>query len=489
MKRIATVVAALLLCSSAIGQNSQRERLEQHLYTLASDSLRGRQAGTEDAVKAAHYITTQWNQMGLEGQWRTLPFDVMGKDGYFDYYFKIEGSDPVLKDEYIVVGAHYDHVGVKNDKVYNGADDNASGSSCLIEIARQLLAKRGQMKRSVYICAFDAEEMGLYGSKAFVSYLKANGLTDRVKLMMSVDMVGWYKANESLILEGIGTLADGRELTDPSALGVDIKIHPRSFENSLFTATDTEPFAKEGIPTLAVTTGLKSPYHKPEDDADLIDYDGLSLIADYISTLTVAAANRNGELASGKVASKHRSSRSRFGVGMSLGYNSSHLVFPDATVIGKSKAGFTGGLMLQYYFSRDFGIHADVLYTYTQSPYLDVNNPFGAGYNIYQQSLTVPLMVQWCPELLMKMYYFNLGGFYSRVFDGGFFGRKSTSGGPAYSASENQWGIAWGFGLRLGYHWQMDFSYLYQLNDLFDTSTGLPKARKDIFSLTLGYYF
>ena len=489
MKRITFAAALLLIFGSAVGQSAQRQRLEQHLYTLASDSLRGRQAGTEDAVKAARYITGQWNQMGIEGQWRTLPFDVMGKDGYFDYYFKIEGSDPVLKDEYIVVGAHYDHVGVKDGKVYNGADDNASGSSCLIEIARQLLAKRGQMKRSVYICAFDAEEMGLFGSKAFVRYLKANGLTDRVKLMMSVDMVGWYKANGSLILEGTGTLADGRELTDPATLGVDIKLHSKSFETSLFTATDTEPFAKEGIPTLAVTTGLKSPYHKPEDDADLIDYDGLSLVADYITALTVAATNRDGELASGKVASKHKTSHSPFAVGIAVGIGNSSINYPDAAVTGKNHTSFSSGLMLRYNFNQNLGINTNILYNYTASPYMDVADPFGPGIGLEQHAVTVPVMLQWSPEMLMNMYYFNLGGYYSRVLAGGFYGRNGTTAVPAYNAPADQWGIAWGFGLCLGYHWLLDFSFYYQLNDLLDTSAGLPKARKDMFTFSLGYYF
>ena len=487
MKRFAFVVAALLIFGTATGQNIQRQRLEQHLYTLASDSLHGRQAGTEDAVKAAGYITNQWKQMGIEGQ--CLPFSVMRQDGYYDYYFQIEGSDPVLKDEYIIVGAHYDHVGTKNGEVYNGADDNASGSACLIEIARQLIAKRGQMKRSVIICAFDAEEMGLYGSRAFVDHLKSKGIADKVKLMMSVDMVGWYKTNGSLILEGTGTLIDGKKLVDPTALGMDIKIHSKNFETSLFTATDTEPFAKEGIPTLAVTTGLKSPYHKPQDDANLIDYDGLSLVTDYLTALTIAAANHDGNMASGKLASKHSGKRSRFSAGLNIGYNSSHLVFPKTAINGKSLTGFTGGLMLQYDFSRNFGVHADVLYTHTRCPYPEVSDPFGPGYRMIQNAVTVPLMLQWCPEMLMNMYYFNLGGYYSRVLDGKFDGRSSTSGGPDYSAPADQWGIAWGFGLRVAYKWQIDFSYYYQLNDLFDTSTGLPNAHKDIFSFTLGYYF
>ena len=80
----------------------------------------------------------------------------------------IEGSDPELKNEYIVLGAHYDHLGVRNGKVYNGADDNASGSAALIEVARELFSKRDSLRRSVIIAAFDAEELGLWGVQSLV---------------------------------------------------------------------------------------------------------------------------------------------------------------------------------------------------------------------------------------------------------------------------------------------------------------------------------
>ena len=120
MKKFVIIIAATILCGIAYGQESQRLRLEKHLYTLAADSLQGRKAGTDDARKAARYITGQWNGMGLSGKWSPLPFSIGTRDGFCDYYFVIEGNDPLMKDEYIVVGAHYDHIGVKKSKVYNG---------------------------------------------------------------------------------------------------------------------------------------------------------------------------------------------------------------------------------------------------------------------------------------------------------------------------------------------------------------------------------
>lgn len=477
------------MCGVAFGQESQRLRLEKHLYTLAADSLRGREAGTDDAAKAARYITQQWDEMGVKDR-KEITFTRVAYNGSFhDHYFIIEGSDPVLKDEYIVVGAHYDHVGVKGEKIYNGADDNASGSSCVLEVARQLLAKKGQLKRSVIICAYDAEEKGLFGSQEHVRYLRQNNMVNKVKLMMSIDMVGWYKANGSLILDGVGTIVNGKELVDPTALGVDIKITTKKYETSLFTATDTEPYAKEGIPTLSVTTGLKSPYHKPEDDADLIDYEGLDRITDYVTALTIAAANRPGEIGSSKIAAKHHKEPATLDFGLLAGLNTCSLLFPDAAFTGKNSTSFTGGITMQYNFKRHFAIRADVLYAYNHCPYPDVADPFNKSYGLEQHTLLVPLMFQLHTSDPANSVFFNLGGFYGRTLDGGFYGRNATSGGPDYEAQDNQWGYVLGFGFRLGYHWVMDFSFYQQLNELFDTSNGLPKTKKNIATITLGYYF
>ena len=164
IKKSVLFVAAMCLCGIIYAQSTtQRQRLEKHVYTLASDSLQGRKAGSPDAVRAANYLIREWKGMGLkpffaESKNYRMPFEVYGDSGYYDLVAIIEGNDPKLKDEYIVIGGHYDHLGVRNGKVYNGADDNASGASCVTEVARQLLARQKELRRSVIICAFDAEK-------------------------------------------------------------------------------------------------------------------------------------------------------------------------------------------------------------------------------------------------------------------------------------------------------------------------------------------
>ena len=494
MKNIMIIIVAALMCGVSYGQGSQRERLEKHLYTLASDSLRGRAAGTEDGQKAADYIEREWKKMGLksmagDSNYR-MPFSrtsvQRGKGEYCNLVAFIEGSDPTMKHEYIVVGAHYDHVGVMGDKIYNGADDNASGSSCVLEMARQLLAKRSQLKRSVVICAYDAEEVGLYGSTAHVNHLKNSFQLSQVKLMMSVDMVGWYKADGELTLEGVGTIADGKDLVDPKALGVDIKVRTKKYETSMLTATDTEPYAVKGIPTLAVTTGLKSPYHKPEDDAELIDYEGLDRVTDYLVALTIAASQKEGVLASGHVARKHRDLKG-FEIGLAAGLGSSNLNFPEATVDGKSALGFSGGLMVQYNFSRYIGLRLNAMYNYSHCPLPASGDAYGKGYGVEQHSLLVPLTLQLGVRESGTGIYFGFGFFYQHVFDGGFYG-DIPAGEPAYEVEKNPGGIAWNIGMRLG-HWQLDGTWYYQLSDFFETANGLPKAHMNMYAVTIGYFF
>ena len=166
MKRFLLSLLLAALCVPMFSQ-TRKERLTEHVYYFASDSLRGRAAGSEDAAKAAAYIVNEYESMGLKpfyDDWY-MPFTRGGKQ-YRNVVAVLEGNDPALKNQYIVVGAHYDHLGVKGGKIYNGADDNASGSAAVIEIARALCANRDKLKRTVVIAAFDAEELGLYGSNA-----------------------------------------------------------------------------------------------------------------------------------------------------------------------------------------------------------------------------------------------------------------------------------------------------------------------------------
>lgn len=487
MKRILLILVAVVICGGANGQSSQRQRLEKHLYTLASDSLRGRAAGTEDGRRAARYIESQWKEMGLKPLWNDdyhVYFTRGSESKYCNLVAVIEGSDPALKNEYIVIGAHYDHIGVKNGKIHNGADDNASGSSCLLEVARQLTARKSELKRSVIICAFDAEEIGLFGSTEMVGQLRKQKMLDKVKLMMSIDMVGWYMASGKLTLQGTGTIDQTSPILPSNSRSLTIK--SQNFERSLFTATDTEPFASAGVPTLAVTTGLKSPYHKPEDDADLIDYDGLDKIADYITDLTVNASRHEGDIASGKLAPKHHTKT--FETGMAIGYNSTNLRFPDAAFDGKAKTGFTGGVQVQYNIMEHICFRAGLYYNYSHCPMPQADDAFGKGYGMEQHSFLMPVIAQIVGRSMGTSIHVGLGTYYGLAIDGGFYGNVPATA-PEYNGVTNQVGFVWTIGMRLGGSWELDGTAYNQVNKFFKTDGGLPKAKSSIYAVTLGYYF
>ena len=195
MKKAIILLSCILAVSFSNAQDTDlKARLEKHLYYLASDSLHGREAGSMDGVKAREYILEQWNEIGIEPFFTDEGFEIpFSREGISmaNLVGIIPGNDPVLKDEYILLGAHFDHIGYKNGEICNGADDNASGSTALIEIARLLKENQSQLKRSIIIAAFDGEEKGLWGSEALASKMMKTDQIHQVKCMMSIDMVGW----------------------------------------------------------------------------------------------------------------------------------------------------------------------------------------------------------------------------------------------------------------------------------------------------------
>lgn len=495
MKKYLTIIA-LLLASLPVFCQEQQRRLEQHVYYLAADTLHGRKAGSADARKAAAYIENEYRQMGLrplldsyQFHFSMLAFESIRLDAdpsssgpvYRDVVAIIEGSDPKLKDEYIVLGAHYDHLGVKNGRVYNGADDNASGSACVIEVARQLMQHRGELKRSVIICAFDAEEIGLYGSKALAEKLDKIGLLGNVKVMMSIDMVGWLKQGKKLTLEGSGTLANGADLLRDVAQQTGLPISTRRFESSPFTATDTEPFAKYHIPTLAITTGLKSPYHKPEDDANLIDYPGLSKVTDYLSALVRHMASEKDAVEwSGSVAPKHDQRLKTFEVAPVIGYNLSRVNFKRSMFDCNSSIGLTAGVSTNWNFSKHLGLGADVLYFLSKSPYPNVSNVWDTPLGYRQQSVLVPVQLKAILGTIGVQ--FGFGGYYGYAF------ARSLGEQNIELDNQHQYGTVWSIDLRLA-NLSMDFSFYSQLNELLPQVETIPACASKSFTFTLGWYF
>ena len=205
----------------------------------------------------------------------------------------IEGNDPVLKDEYIVVGAHFDHLGLGGRRsgsldpdtliIHNGADDNASGIAGILELSHRLMSNRHLLKRSVLVICFDAEEKGLLGSKYYAENPVRN--ISNTAMMVNMDMIGRLNDNP-VILGGVGSsgnfeniIADAR---NNHTLDVETNMGGMDFGRS-----DHASFYRENIPVLFFFTGAHEDYHKPTDDWDKIDYQGEKEILDFIYDLII----------------------------------------------------------------------------------------------------------------------------------------------------------------------------------------------------------
>ncbi len=199
----------------------------------------------------------------------------------------LPGSDPVLRDEYIVLGAHYDHLGwggkgsgsrrPDTSAVHNGADDNASGVAAVLELAEKLALGKKAPKRSILFMAFGAEEMGLLGSKFFTS----NPLIDKtqIKQMLNLDMVGRLNPNKpTLTIGGTGTGLGMEAFLMDHAINREFQL---STTPDGYGPSDHAAFYVEDIPVLFFFTGITEEYHTPADDVETINISGEKAIADY----------------------------------------------------------------------------------------------------------------------------------------------------------------------------------------------------------------
>jgi hypothetical protein len=209
----------------------------------------------------------------------------------------IPGRDPAVRDEVVVVGAHYDHLGLgltgvhssdQAGEVHNGADDNASGSVALIDIARRLVARPG--RRSVIIVAFAGEEFGLLGSDA---YVKTPPIPlARTTAMVNLDMVGRLR-NDRLLVFGAETAAEFPALLDS------LNQSPRfdlQASGDGWGRSDQQSFYAARLPVLHLFTDLHEDYHRPSDDWERINVAGLVKVAAFAADLVRALADRTALL-------------------------------------------------------------------------------------------------------------------------------------------------------------------------------------------------
>ncbi len=275
--------------------------MKEDVVILADDAMGGRQTGTDGELKAAAYIENRMIEIGL------LP---KGVDGTFTQTFMFKPSaNPHEQAEFtnlteggavtgtnvmgyidnkaaktVVIGAHYDHLGTGGDgslyredetSIHNGADDNASGIAILLALAKTLKGEQSSNSNYLFI-AFSGEEIGLLGSNYFVKNPTID--TQKVSYMINMDMVGRLNEENVLAVHGVGTSPRFKQvLFANNDQGLSI-----SEFNSGVGPSDHTSFYLADIPVLHFFTGQHDDYHKPGDDAEKLNYDGMEKISTYI---------------------------------------------------------------------------------------------------------------------------------------------------------------------------------------------------------------
>jgi hypothetical protein len=277
---------------NAARQSITADELKQIVAALADDTFEGREAGSRGSRAASGYIVDRLKRCGVQGG--------AEKSGYFQPFGAyrntlglIAGSDPVLKDEYIVVGAHYDHVGYGTSRnsygpighIHNGADDNASGVAALLEVIDAVCQLPERPKRSLLFAFWDGEEKGLLGSQHWVG--EPTVPTAEVALAFNLDMVGRLR-DSRLEVYGVRTSPGLRRIVsrqnDPPGLQLD-------FNWDVRPDSDHQSFFSRSIPFLMLHTGKHPDYHRPSDDAEKINTEGLAQISQLMFNVLVELAD------------------------------------------------------------------------------------------------------------------------------------------------------------------------------------------------------
>lgn len=267
-----TLFILLVFASTCVAQTA--EELETYVTYLASDTLEGRDTGSKGYVLAAEYIAQECKDVGLKVEYQQVPLR-RGRVCH-NVIAWIEGKDT---DSVVVVGAHLDHLGMRGRTVYNGADDNASGSAAVLGLAKRF-AKEQKPPCTIVFQWYTGEEDGFIGSRYYVNHpLFPRGESDikKHKFMLNLDMVGRLRS----------TAVRSQDFNLPAILRELYAKYPFARRVTLLneSGSDQVPFARKGIPNVFLHTGLHRDYHRPGDDADKINYQGLEEICDYAHDL------------------------------------------------------------------------------------------------------------------------------------------------------------------------------------------------------------
>ncbi|MFN8208525.1 MAG: M20/M25/M40 family metallo-hydrolase [Bacteroidales bacterium] len=265
----------------------------------------------------------------------------------------LKSDDPVFGNEYIVIGAHYDHLGMGGPgsssrvqdtvAVHNGADDNASGVSVMLELAEKFAMEKGKLKRSILFAAFGAEEMGILGSKYLTEHLPVPA--ESISAMINLDMVGRLREDRSLQIAGTGTSVEAGTIISEANSDSTFKLvlSPEGVGPSDYSA-----FYGKNLPVFALTTGAHMDYHTPYDDADRINYSGMKEVGDFTYRLATGIINQPKKLGFREAGPKDQGQgrpRLKVTLGIMPDFASTESKGLRVDFVTKDKPAFRGGVL------------------------------------------------------------------------------------------------------------------------------------------------
>nr|WP_299000164.1 M20/M25/M40 family metallo-hydrolase [uncultured Allomuricauda sp.] len=272
--------------------------IETHMSFLASDDLKGRDSGSEGIEKAARYIEDflQSNQVAPYYESYRDTLTNFNKTSY-NVLGVVEGSDPELKKEYIIIGAHYDHIGIikieNGDAIANGANDNASGTTSVLELARYFGEKKTN-KRSLIFALFSAEEKGLLGSKHMAKNMKEEDLN--LYAMLNFEMTGVPLRGKDYLTYITGYKKSNlAEVINKYAKENLVGFLPTAKEYNLFQRSDNYPFYQHfGVPSHTFCTFDFTNfmfYHRVGDENELMDFEHMATLVNKLIPVVEGISN------------------------------------------------------------------------------------------------------------------------------------------------------------------------------------------------------
>ncbi|PQO42364.1 M20/M25/M40 family metallo-hydrolase [Blastopirellula marina] len=299
---IATLFGFAVLSSAVAGDLSltgaietiQQADVKKHIDILADDSFEGRAAGSRGGRAAGNYLQQLFAKYGLKPAGDGGTYFQLFHGGSRNILGLLPGQADDGTGDLIIVGAHYDHVGYGNRKnsfgpfgyVHNGADDNASGTAALLEVVQALTEIKERPRHSILFVLWDGEEAGLLGSKYWVDHPTVD--LERVRLYLNLDMVGRLRP-QGVEVYGTRTVPGMRQAIARANASNGLKL---DFRWEMTDNSDHYTFFLRSIPTLMFHTGLHEDYHRPQDDAHLINNEGIERVARLTARTIWEQANR-----------------------------------------------------------------------------------------------------------------------------------------------------------------------------------------------------